>query len=161
LDTVYAVIHKEKKLAYIGRTNRSMLMRWKEHRVAAREGDSSLPVYEAMRHDPDGFEIINCETSKTASEAKWMQTFIDDGYTLLNATGGNTKPLPKRTRKPSVAAEKIVFTEEHHERMRAWLDETMKAAHAKIDWDAMFPRGNVKVEGDRITWQEIHARNEG
>lgn len=91
-DHVYAVVHKTKPIAYIGRTYRTLEERFAEHLADADKGLSHKSLAEALRFERDAFEIIECEHSETASEAAWMQRFHDDGYELLNDRPGDKAP---------------------------------------------------------------------
>lgn len=95
MERIYAVIHQTRKEAYIGRTHQALADRWAQHlRCAAAGVDKRL--YEAIRFEPLAFDIMLCEESPTASEAKWTAIFEDEGYALLNQIGGNAKaPKPR------------------------------------------------------------------
>lgn len=99
-DRVYAIVHKTDKRAYIGRTYRGLNERWAEHLRAAADGRTHKTLSEALRHEPDGWDILECEYSETASEAEWLERFRADGYELLNDTGANrAKPKQRDTSK--------------------------------------------------------------
>jgi hypothetical protein len=125
ITTIYAIVHKTKRLAYVGMTVRPIKARYQQHLRDAAAGRSHKSLAEALRHEPDGFDLIECESSETASEARWMKVFVDDGYTLLNDTGGNAKAAKKRTRGPDVSVAKFVSTPEHLARYHSWLRELM------------------------------------
>lgn len=97
MENIYAVLHKTKKLAYVGRTYQTIEERWAQHLRDASNPHYEKRLAEALRHEPDEFEIVLCEQSETASEHEWMQHFQEEGYELLNATGGNRKPPKKAT----------------------------------------------------------------
>jgi len=97
-ERIYAVVNEERKEAYVGRTCRPLAERWYEHRRDANDPRKRKRLYEAMRHDPTGFEILECECSETASEAQWLAVFKGDGYLILNDAAPNhaaSKPRDK------------------------------------------------------------------
>lgn len=98
MERIYAIVHATKKLVYVGRTYRSLNQRWIEHLEGAADLSNPKLLYEAMRFEPDAFEILECECSSTAIEEHWVQVFQDEGYTLLNEKGAN-RYQPRRRNK--------------------------------------------------------------
>lgn len=95
MDRIYAIQNAQTKTAYIGRTYRALMDRWSEHLEAAAKG-ADKTLYEYMRMDPDGFQIVELEYSETATEAEWLDAYTQDGWTILNDTGANSKQPKKR-----------------------------------------------------------------
>jgi len=96
-ERIYAVVHRTKKLAYVGRTSRRFEERWKEHLADAANPLYSKKLAEYLRYEGDEFEFLECEESETASEHEWEQRFQADGYELLNV-GGTNRGAPKQRR---------------------------------------------------------------
>lgn len=94
-EKIYAIQNSKTKVAYVGRTHRSLVDRWVEHLNTAASPSSRKLLSEALRHDPLGFEIIELEASETCTEAAWLDAYVQDGWTMLNETGAN-KVQPKR-----------------------------------------------------------------
>lgn len=138
LDTIYVIVHKTKKTAYVGRTSRTTEQRFAQHLADAANPFYEKRLSEALRHDRDGFEVIECERSETASEAEWMQRFIDDGYELLNERAGDRgvqkRRDTEREREVRQALEGRLIKSPDYD---AWLRETMDAHNASIDWKTL------------------------
>lgn len=140
MELIYAIIHSTKPMAYIGRTSRSLNERWAEHLSSAAVGTDKL-LYEEMRHAPHEWEIVECELSETASEAEWMQKFTDDGFTLLNQTGGN-RVQPKRRTVAKLAQQKAItaqapvqYPEGHSAKVFKEMMDEIEASRPKYQWE--------------------------
>ena len=94
-ESIYAVLHNTRKQAYIGKTSSTVQQRWAQHLASAAAGEDKL-LFEELRHAPNEWDIIECETSSTASEQHWITVFRAEGYSLLNVAAGNRKPAKKR-----------------------------------------------------------------
>lgn len=93
MERIYAIVHLDRREAYIGRTDRTLKERFKEHLKIAASGDIRM-LYAELRHAPQLWEILECEVGPYASEARWVQLFKDEGYNVLNLNRG-TRSAPK------------------------------------------------------------------
>ena len=107
IETVYAVLHQTRKSAYIGKTCLTIGERFAQHLRSAAAGEDK-PLFEELRHAPQEWDIIECETSDTASEQHWIAQFKNDDYTLLNVAAGNTKPAKARDTAKEKAAQEAL-----------------------------------------------------
>jgi hypothetical protein len=134
-ERIYAVVHATRKQAYIGRTYETLQDRWQKHLLAAARGEDKL-LFEELRHAPNEWDILECEFSETASEDEWCQRFLDDGYTLLNETGGNRKPPKRRDTEKEAELKKVLAGNAQlpSELEKSTFREIMKRYRA--EWDA-------------------------
>lgn len=138
MDRIYAIVHRTRKEAYLGRTSQALEARWNQHLRDAANPFYEKRLSEALRHEPLDFDIIECEHSDTASEADWMQRFADDGYELLNTAGGNKKPpAARRTDLPSVADDHTPVSPEEHAKRETWLRHAIDEFRSRVDWKAL------------------------
>lgn len=100
MERIYVILHDTKKLAYVGRTSKTIEQRFAQHLADAANPYYEKRLSEALRHEPDAWHVELCDEgdeATEASEATWMERFEAEGYVLLNTAAG-AKRAPKRQR---------------------------------------------------------------
>ena len=96
---IYTITNKSNHKQYVGKTNRTVEQRWKEHLLEInQERSKNRPLYRAMKkYGVDNFVIEELEevdlSEAEEKEKYWIETLrtYKDGY---NATlGGDGKPF--------------------------------------------------------------------
>lgn len=58
MSTIYAIIHREQGLIYVGQTGIPLRMRWSRHKHTARDPKFTSKVARALRADLDSYECV-------------------------------------------------------------------------------------------------------
>lgn len=131
--TIYLITNKVNGKVYVGQTNRTLGVRWYNHKYDAIQRNEDFPICRAIRkYGPENFTIEELATGKTREwsdylERVWILLYDSRndkiGYNVRE--GGNSSSMPESTKQ---ALRQSRLGKTHSEKTRKLIGEASKRA---------------------------------